>query len=825
MGPKDYANLGNEVNYATANSGDEPWPLTGNRSLSTAERAVTEALMSTINYNDEDGIGSGTGDTTSASRYDQSKLCSEYAGDNMLTTEDLFDIGTKTASFELPEASYAVIQGYDTKNALKMAACVLLNSLNKCGPLKWNPLFFSACSNCFPQSPCSTTVWDVHPEYFPYSDIAPLHALERNNEEDRYQFPGNNAFNMRIVDEWRHNDLRRFNSTYKHYIPALGRETDWGNDFNAGSVNAPYQGLNPQSGFANEVNIPLDQSNTGATAAGRDSKGPNKPDPPDAPTFGNKSPTGAYRRASELGRKGGQSLKRQRERSSSDPISPRIKLGDGAELPRAGERVTERERVEMKRYTTQQLEMATNQVARSGNFPGGMNFLMTYHQGNVQMEGHTYCQKLEDGQCKRYAPGKKSALDLVNNSMSECWREFNGAYGGALNIFREGVYSPDDWGIMNMCSKGSLSGFFARYLGLGGLIVPGDLQLGTSNGMLTAWQQLGFSAGLDISTHADGYQYGFPVAFDGAYIDNNAVMASLLALEFLVAPHQRWCYCGKLKQWYGVYDPACDVVQAVTKATGGLLTDRTKVKQEESDEGSYYYYYDYYRAASPPTTESALLEWAAPVPGVDYMFSLVSTAFLFAFWFQSQDEITQIYKPGIIPDCSPPWLIFTRDWKNMDLLKGGFYSILFDTGYLAPDYFRSAPVFVANANQKPKCQTRHKANFALEEASKSKMDFGVAWYEPCPMSDRKKRRQTDNHDYRSGAVNGRGRLFLGMFVQALLFQCAVESDGLSKYLETDCQCWLMQLEAKEVDMLANNFDPRLSSYIMSSVNSDRGYWW
>merc|ERR1719247_3643951 len=195
-----------------------------------------------------------------------------------------------------------------------------------------------------------------------------------------------------------------------------------------------------------------------------------------------------------------------------------------------------------------------------------MNFLMTYHQGNIQMENHTYCQGLKDGQCSKYGKTKKSALDLVNNSMSECWREFNGAYGGALNIFREGVYSSDDWGIMNMCSKGSLSGFFARYLGLGGLIVPGDLQLGTSNGPLTAGLQLGFSGGLDISTHADGYQYGFPVAFDGAYIDNNAIMASLLALEFLVAPHQRWCYCSKLKQWYGVYDPACDVVQKVTKA-------------------------------------------------------------------------------------------------------------------------------------------------------------------------------------------------------------------------------------------------------------------
>jgi hypothetical protein len=103
--------------------------------------------------------------------------------------------------------------------------------------------------------------------------------------------------------------------------------------------------------------------------------------------------------------------------------------------------------------------MATNQVARSGNFPGGANFLMTYHQGNIQMENHTYCQKLKDGRCGKYGKTKRSALDLVNNSMSECWREFNGAYGGALNIFQEGVYSLDDWGIMNMCSKGSLSGF------------------------------------------------------------------------------------------------------------------------------------------------------------------------------------------------------------------------------------------------------------------------------------------------------------------------------------------------------------------------------
>jgi hypothetical protein len=278
--------------------------------------------------------------------------------------------------------------------------------------------------------------------------------------------------------------------------------------------------------------------------------------------------------------------------------------------------------------------MATNQVARSGNFPGGMNFLMTYHQGNVQMENHTYCQKLKDGRCGKYGKTKRSALDLVNNSMSECWREFDSTYGGALNIFREGVYSSDDWGIMNMCSKGSLSGFFARYLGLGGLIVPGDLQLGTSNGMLTAWQQLGFSAGLDISTHADGYQYGFPVAFDGAYIDNNAIMASLLALEFLVAPHQRWCYCSKLKQWYGVYDPACDVVQRVTKAVEVISSGHGKDAfchgPEFNPSMCYGGYYER-RAASPPTTESALLEWAAPVPGVDYMFSLVSTGFPLRF--------------------------------------------------------------------------------------------------------------------------------------------------------------------------------------------------
>jgi hypothetical protein len=111
MGPRDYANLEAQVTYFTSNASTGPWPLSGNHSLTDAETAITNQLMSTISANNRRRIDSGTGDTTSASTYTTDNFCSEYVGSDALTTETSSGSSAGSEASALSDSAYAAIQG------------------------------------------------------------------------------------------------------------------------------------------------------------------------------------------------------------------------------------------------------------------------------------------------------------------------------------------------------------------------------------------------------------------------------------------------------------------------------------------------------------------------------------------------------------------------------------------------------------------------------------------------------------------------------------------------------------------------------------------